>query len=280
MGNIPEILESGPSFSFEFITPKDQQQAEKLECELGKIALCDPSFISVTCRSPNGVGDTTRKVIMKESQRWDFPVMPHLTCVDRTQDQILDLIDTYYDHGVENILALRGDRNGHDSSDFNHAIELVSLVKEHQPEIAVGVAAHPEVHPDSANRRQDRLRLATKLQLADFAITQFFFDADHYRRLVDELDALNCQKPVIPGIMLFTSINGLKRMAELNDTTIPSDLAQKLENTSSPEEVSQVAIDAAAKLIEDLQDAEPPGLHLYTLNKTEPAIELQQLVAN
>jgi methylenetetrahydrofolate reductase (NADPH) len=143
--------------------------------------------------------------------------------------------------------------------------------------MSVGVAAHPEVHPASASRESDRQHLAAKLEVADFAITQFFFDPNDYHRLIDELDDLGCNKPIIPGIMLFGSAGGLARMAALNNATIPEKLANRLERTA-PADMGKLALDTALDLVEGLGIDKVPGLHIYTLNKSQPALDLERML--
>jgi methylenetetrahydrofolate reductase (NADPH) len=138
----------------------------------------------------------------------------------------------------------------------------------------VGVAAHPELHPRSADRASDRRRLAEKLELADFAITQFFFEVGHYQRMVDELAALGCTKPVVPGIMPVTNLSQVGRMAELAGAEFPQWLADELSRAGSPEEVRRVGVAAATQLCIDLLDAGAPGLHFYTLNRSSATREI------
>ena len=104
--------------------------------------------------------------------------------------------------GVENILALGGDPPADGSApvgDFRYATDLVEFVRAHPAGFSIGVAAHPELHPRSTDRAEDRRQLAAKLELADFGVTQFFFEMDPYLRMVDELAELGCDKPVLPG---------------------------------------------------------------------------------
>ena len=112
---------------------------------------------------------------------------------------------------MRNILALGGDppADGSDpGGEFSYAIELVEVVRAHPARFCVGVAAHPELHPRSPDRASDRRHLAAKLRLADFAITQFFFRVADYERLVEELAALGCDRPVVPGVMPLISAEG------------------------------------------------------------------------
>ena len=114
-----------------------------------------------------------------------------------------------------------------------------------------------------------------KLDRADFAITQFFFEADDYLRLVDELDALGCTKPVVPGIMPVTNLSQVQRMAELSGAAFPELAGRRAgRRPDDPEEVRKVGVEAATKLCADLLDAGAPGLHFYTLNRSTATREI------
>jgi methylenetetrahydrofolate reductase (NADPH) len=130
------------------------------------------------------------------------------------------------------------------------------------------------VHPRSSSRTEDREFLAQKLRLADFAITQFFFDAEHYVRLVEELAALGINKPIIPGIMPVTNKSQVQRMAEMSGAAFPQDLAERLAKVEDPEDVRRIGVEAATELCAQLLDAGAPGLHFYTLNRSSATREI------
>ncbi len=147
-------------------------------------------------------------------------------------------------------------------------MELVEIVRAHPAGFSIGVAAHPELHPRSADRASDRRRLAEKLDAADFGLTQFFFEADDYVRMVDELDALGCRKPVLPGIMPILTVPGVKRMTAMNGSVIPADLLARIEAVEDDADaVVDIGVEAATALCERMIDAGAPGLHLYALNR-------------
>jgi len=159
------------------------------------------------------------------------------------------------------------------ASDYRYASELVEDVRglEH---FSIGVAAHPEVHPRSPDRATDRRLLADKLRNADFAVTQFFFDVEHYVRLVDELDSLGVNKPVIPGIMPVTNKASIKRMAELSGCALPDWLRERLDTTDDVQEIRKIGVEVATDLCADLLANGAPGLHFYTLNRSTATREI------
>lgn len=280
MTSIASLIAAGPTRSLEFFPPRTAEAQAQFEVALAELVTLRPSFASVTYGALGSTQSRTRDIVVRMNADHDFPTMAHLTCVGHTRDEIQGLLDEYGRTGVRNILALGGDPPADGSTpagDFRYAIELVELVREHPAGFCVGVAAHPELHPRSADRASDRRNLARKLAIADFAITQFFFRADDYRRMVDELAALGSDRPVIPGVMPFVSVAGLRRMADMNGTAIPRDLAARLDRAGDdPAAVADLGVDVATDLCRALGEAGAPGLHLYTLNRSSSVRRIWQ----
>ena len=273
MTSIAELIAAGRTWSLEFFPPRDAEAEARFRASLGDFADLGPSFASVTYGALGSTRERTRDMVIAMNADLGFPTMPHLTCIGHARAEVTELLDTYAEAGVRDILALGGDppADGSELGDFRHAIELVELVKAHPAGFTVGVAAHPELHPRSPDRASDRRHLADKLSLADFAITQFFFRVDDYSRMRDELAALGCHRPVLPGVMPFVSVPGLARMAGMNGTSIPPELSRRLEPVAGDAEaVTAVGVEVAAALCARLIAEEVPGIHLYTLNRTGP----------
>ena len=229
MAKIADLLAAGRTTSFEFFPPKSEEGAKVLDDALDDLALLDPSFVSVTYGALGTTREPTRNLVLRIDGERSFPAMPHLTCVGHTRDQIHSLVEDYRAAGIENVLALAGDPPADGSEavgDFTYATELLGLVRDVGP-FSVGVAAFPEVHPRSPDRDTDLRFLAAKLEQADFGMTTFFFEAEHHLRMVEELAALGCDKPVIPGVMPFISVPGTIRMAAMNGTSIPASLRER-----------------------------------------------------
>jgi methylenetetrahydrofolate reductase (NADPH) len=274
MTTIATLLRAGPTRSLEFFPPRTDDAERRFRFALGELSVLEPSFASVTYGALGSTQERTREIVLHMNEEQTFPTMAHLTCVGHTRAEVDELLNQYAKAGVRNILALGGDPpadGSHPDGDFTHAIELVEVVRAHPADFCVGVAAHPELHPRSPDRASDRRHLAAKLRLADFAITQFFFRVSDYERLVDELAALGCDRPVLPGVMPFVSADGLRRMAAMNRTTIPEGIATQLDAIGGdPEAVEALGVEVAARLCRDLMAAGAPGLHLYTLNRASP----------
>jgi methylenetetrahydrofolate reductase (NADPH) len=278
MTTIADLLRSGPTRSLEFFPPRTDDAERRFHASLDELLPLEPSFASVTYGALGTTQDRTRDIVVAMNADHPFPTMAHLTCVGHTRPEIDALLDSYARSGVRNILALGGDppADGSDpGGDFAHAIQLVEVVREHPAGFCVGVAAHPELHPRSRDRESDRRHLAAKLRLADFAITQFFFRVEDYERMLDELAALGCDRPVVPGVMPFVSAEGLRRMAAMNRTAIPPDLDRRLDAVADDQPaVEDLGVEVAADLCRRLADAGAPGLHLYTLNRSASVLRL------
>jgi methylenetetrahydrofolate reductase (NADPH) len=278
MVKVAELLAAGQTMSFEFFPPRTDEAERALEKAIGELAPLEPSFASVTYGALGSTKERTREVVIRMNRDQVFPCVAHLTCVGHTRSELVALLDEYAANGVENILALGGDPPADGSpvsGDFTYASELVALVREHPGGFGVGVAAHPELHPRSADRAGDRERLARKLQDADYGITQFFFDVADYVRMVDELDALGCTTPVIPSVMPLISAAGVRRMAGMNGSTIPAALGAELDRRADDQQaILALGVEVATDLCQQLLEVGVPGLHLYALNRSESVREI------
>ncbi len=272
---IDDLLRQGRTWSFEFFPPKTPDGEREFNRAVGELSTLSPSYVSVTYGALGGVRHLTRDVVLRVNAEHDYPAMAHLTCVGHTRAELSELLATYRDGGVQNILALAGDPTDDGrQGDFHYATELVELIRE-TGDFSVAVAAFPEGHPRSSDLAADRQRLADKLAIADFGLTQFFFDVDRYRALVDDLDALGCDTPVIPGVMPFVSVAGTRRMAAMNGTTIPPQLAARMDAVADdPEATRRLGVAVATEIVERLLDLEVPGVHLYAMNRAQSIREI------
>ncbi len=276
MARIAHRLATGRTLSFEFFPPKSVAAQLTLGRTVGELAHLEPSFVSVTYGAGGSDRHRTGDVVNWLRHETEIEPMAHLTCMGHTRTDVASLLVEYRRIGVENILALGGDPPADGSApagDYRYALDLLHDVATTGC-FSVGVAAHPEVHPRSPDRATDRRHLAAKLRLADFAITQFFFEVEHWTRLVNELADLGVDKPVIPGIMPITNVGQIQRMAAMSGADIPRWLTEKLEQANDPARVRCIGIDVASRLAADLLDAGAPGLHLYTLNRSEAARQI------
>jgi methylenetetrahydrofolate reductase (NADPH) len=271
MARIADLLAAGRTFSFEFSPPKSATASMSLGRTIAELEPLGPSFVSVTYGAGGSTREHTRDTVLWVQRETNVPPMAHLTCVGHTRAEIEDIIATYVEAGIVNVLALAGDapKDPADArpSDYTYATDLIEHLREIS-DLSIGVAAHPEGHPRSPDLATDRRYLAEKLRMSDFATTQFFFDIEHYLSLVNDLADLGVTKPVVPGIMPVTNIGQVERMAELSGAAFPSWLRERLESGKTPEDVRRIGVDAATELCAALLEAGAPGLHFYTMNKS------------
>jgi len=280
MPKVHELLRERQSFSFELWPPRSEKQEQLLAHTLEDLAPLEPSFVSITYGAAGSTRDRTHDLVLDLMRGRRMLPVAHLCCAAHKRDELAEILVRYRDEGVENLLALRGDpplaADGPlPEGDLHFASELVELARE-VGGFSVAVAVHPEGHPDcGGDLVLDRRLTAEKLRAADYGITQFFFDAEAYLRLMDDLAALGVDKPVLPGIMPVDRIGQVTKMAEMSGTEFPADLAARLQAVSErPEEVRRIGVEVATDLCQKLLTEGVPGLHFYTMNRSASTLEV------
>lgn len=276
MSRIADLLAAGRTYSFEFFPPKDDATQLTLGRTIAELEPLAPSFVSVTYGAGGSTRERTRNIVSWVAKETPITPMAHLTCQGHARAEIAAILDDYAAAGIENILALGGDVPADSAdlpSDYRYAADLIEDLAATN-RFSIGVAAHPEVHPSSSDRAADRRHLAAKLSRADFAITQFFFEAHHYIRLVEELADLGVAKPVIPGIMPLTNISQIARMATLSGAEVPSWVVDAVSDVDDPAQVRRIGVEMASKLCAELLEAGAPGLHFFTMNRSTATREI------
>lgn len=263
-----------PCFSFEFFPPKTEPGEERLFQTLHELAPLGPGFVSVTY----GAGGSTRAKTLDWTRRIHeevgLEVMHHLTCLGHTRAELEAIVDRIVAAGLENILALRGDLpqggNPHPEG-LHHAVDLVRLVRERDPQVAVGVAGYPEGHLECRDRGEDIRHLKEKVDAgADFVITQLFFDNAFYYDFVDRCRTAGITVPIVPGLMPITNFEQIQRFTRMCGATLPMRLLLELERRrDDPEAIVQLGVAHATIQCVELLDRGAPGVHFYTLNKSK-----------
>jgi methylenetetrahydrofolate reductase (NADPH) len=280
---IRELLSTGErSFSFEFFPPKTPEAEEVLWRSIREIEQLRPTFVSITYGAGGSTRDGTIRVTERVAQDTSLTPLGHLTCVAHSRDELRSVIGAYAGAGVRNVLALRGDPPGGPTKEWiahpeglNHAVELVELVRS-LGDFCVGVAAFPDKHPEAVDLDADaRVLVAKAAAGADYAITQMFFRADDYFRLVDRVAALGCDMPILPGVMPVTNVKQIQRMAELTGMALPSEVTDRLYAVDGdPAAVRAVGVEIATELCEALLVGGAPGIHFITLNRSTATREV------
>jgi methylenetetrahydrofolate reductase (NADPH) len=278
MAWISDLLASGPTYSFEFFPPKNDAEQATLVRTLRDLEPLAPSFVSVTYRGGRESRQRTYDLVAGMLRTTTLLPMAHLVCVAHTRLELAEILVSFRKAGVENLMALGGDPPSDPAlgpGELLHAVELVELARA-VGGFSIGVASHPAGHPASSDMARDRDFLAAKLRVADFSVTQFFWELEEYTRLVDDLAEREVDKPVLPGIMPVTALRSIPRMAEMG-AALPAWAVRRLEEADArggDEAVRQVGIGIATELCEKLLAAGAPGLHFYTLNRSSATREI------
>jgi methylenetetrahydrofolate reductase (NADPH) len=280
--SIPRMLSAqGPSISFEFFPPKDDASEALLWEAIRRLERVRPSFVSVTYGAGGTTQDRTVRVTERIARETTLTPLAHLTCVNASVAQLRQVVGQYAAAGVRSILALRGDPPGDvrgpwvpHPEGLDHAEDLVALVRG-LGDFTVGVAAFPDVHPESSHLEQDVEVLVRKHAAgASFAITQMVFDADSYLRLRDRV-AARCDLPITPGLMPVTSFKQIARMSELMGTPLPPAVVARLEAVADqPEALRAEGVQVATELADRMLREGAPGLHFITMNRSTATLEV------
>ena len=280
---IRELLAAGGrSYSFEFFPPKTDEGERTLFETIRQLEPLAPTFVSVTYGAGGTTRDRTVRIVERIATDTTLTAVGHLTCVSSSRADLRSVIGTFAAAGIRNVLALRGDPPGGPGAPWEphpdgleHADELVRMLRE-LGGFCVGVAAFPEGHPESPDLDSDAKHLALKAAAgADFAVTQFFFDADDYFRLVDRAAAHGCTIPILPGVMPVTNVSQIQRFAQLSGAAFPAALAQRLEAVADDAaEVRRIGVEVATEFCSKLLDGGAPGLHFFTLNRSTSTLEI------
>ncbi len=280
---LDDLLAQKPrTLSFEFFPPRNERGWHTLEDTIEQLMPHGPDFVSVTYGAGGGTREKTREVIEHISRNTDIPAMAHLTCVNATRAELRGLFDEYASHGIENLLALRGDppkgqpRFTPTDGGCEYASDLIDLIRE-DGRFAMLCAAFPEKHPDAVSREADWDNLRRKFEKgACAAITQCFFEPRLYVELRDHLTASLGRTPrILPGILPITDWQALVRFCNVCGASIPASLRERLEPVAANRvETRKRGIAFTIDFCRELLEAGAPGLHLYALNRSTAAAEI------
>jgi methylenetetrahydrofolate reductase (NADPH) len=281
--SIQQRLETNnPLFSVEFFPPKSDDSAKQLLQTAQRLQAYAPDFVSITY----GAGGSTRSRTLNYARKlhldYGYAVMPHLTCVGHSRDELKQTIAEFKSAGLKQIMALRGDPPKGET-DFtphpdglSYANELVQLIREVYPECDLGVAGYPEKHPEAPSLEIDLLNLKRKVDAgATFVTTQLFFDNSVYFEFVENCRRAGITIPILPGLMSVTSLKQALRFCEMCGTSIPDVLNEQLIDAGDDKAaIEAVGIEWSYQQARELLEKGAPGIHLYILNRAGPAIRL------
>lgn len=267
------------AISFEYFPAKTPAGREKLlgatTQDLGGV---NPEFFSVTYGAGGSTRDNTRGIVMALREQ-GVAVAPHLSFGGDGEDTIAELLNDYRDAGVDRLVALRGDLPSGTGGGARlvYASELVEFIRKHSGDhFHIEVAAYPEIHPQAASYESDVTFLKAKFDAgADSAITQYFYNVEAYFYFLDRCAAMGIEKPIYAGIMPITNYANLARFSNNCGAEIPRWICKRLEGfADDSDSIRAFGIDVVSQLCQTLLESGAPGIHFYTMNQTQPTLQI------
>ena len=276
---IERINENKVHISFEVFPPKTDAGYESVKRAVDEIAVLKPSFISVTYGAGGGTSKNTVKIASHIKNELGVPSIAHLTCMSSTKEEVRNVIEQMKVSGIENILALRGDRPKDLEiplpNDYHYASELIRDIKE-QGDFCIGAACYPEGHVESPYKKDDILHLKEKVDCGvDFLTTQMFFDNNILYNFLYRIREKGVTVPVLPGIMPVTNKKQIARICSLSGTILPARFYAIVDKFGdNPAAMQQAGIAYATDQIIDLIANGINNIHVYSMNKPEVAVAI------
>ncbi|MBQ8658606.1 MAG: methylenetetrahydrofolate reductase, partial [Clostridia bacterium] len=271
------LTENKLTLSFEVFPPKTDSVFDSVKHATEEIAKLKPAFMSVTYGAGGGTSKYTLDIAKNILKEYGVPTLAHLTCVSSTKQTVKERIADIRKSGIKNVMALRGDipkdienqdRNGWD---YKYAIDLVRELKEDNPDLCIGGACYPEIHPESANQKEDIKHLKEKVEAGcDFLTTQMFFDNNLLYSFLYKIREAGITVPVMPGIMPITNANQVERAIKLSGSFMPQRFKSLVDKFgTSPDAMKQAGIIYATDQIIDLFANGIKNVHVYSMNKPD-----------
>lgn len=281
---IIDVLNTGKmSLSFEVFPPKKETAFESVKAAIDEIAAINPSFMSVTYGAGGGTSEYTLDVAKSMKDKYNIPMLAHLTCVSSDRETIRQRIQDLKNNGIENVMALRGDltpeleQSDRSKWDYKHAIDLIEELKK-EDYFCIGAACYPEVHPESPNQKIDIQYIKEKVDAgAEFLTTQMVFDNNLFFNFLYKIREAGITVPVLPGIMPITNAKQVERAIKLSGAFMPQRFRAMVDKFgSNPAAMKQVGIAYATEQIMDLYANGITNVHVYSMNKPDIALGIQK----
>lgn len=272
---IVDKLAARQTYSLEIFPPRGEMPLEDAYQISGEMAKTAPDWISVTY-SAGGTGNklNTAKIAASIERDFDTTALAHLTCLGATGADVDAYIAELMHQGVQNVLALRGDRRpGVREADFAHASDLISHLRGFGPDLCIGAACYPEGHVEAESLESSMEALGIKQDAgADFLVSQLFFDNETFYRFRELCLRHRIKLPIVAGIMPFTSVKQIQRMAFSCGASIPARVVKRLVRVGDdPADQARAGVEYACEQIVDLAANGVDGIHVYSINHPEIA---------
>ncbi len=282
---LTEILgREGFSLSYEVFPPKIDMAFDSVKQATEEIAKLNPSFVSVTYGAGGGTSKYTLEIAKNIKERYNVPILPHLTCVSSTKETVMKQIEKMKATGIESVMALRGDLTPEMQTkdrrglEYRYAVDLIRDIKESGADFCIGGACYPEIHPESDDQKQDIRYLKEKVDAGcSFLTTQMFFDNNLLYNFLYKIREAGITVPIIPGVMPITNANQVERAIKLSGSFMPQRFKSLVDKFGhSPAAMKQAGIAYATDQIIDLFANGITNVHVYSMNKADVAASIQR----
>ena len=269
--------------SFEVFPPKPNVPIDSIYRTLEELQDLRPDFISVTYGAGGSVpGASTAEICENIQKKYGIPSIAHLPCINETKESVLEKLEIFREKGVENILALRGDRNPAvpPKNDFRYASDLIAFIREHG-DFDIAAACYPEGHPEAQDLDTDIMHLKEKTDAgASHLISQLFYYNPDFYHFREKTAKVGITVPIEAGIMPVTSKKSIERMVSLCGASIPKRLAKLMARyADDPASLKAAGLEYAIMQITDLLENGVDGIHIYTMNNPDVARYIMEQIA-
>jgi len=273
-----------PAISFEFFPPKTPALETQLWSCIERLAVLQPSFVSVTYGAGGSTQERTHATVLRLVQETSLTPAAHLTCVGATREDVDEVARRYWAAGVKHIVALRGDPPPGETytphpGGYAYAADLVAGLRK-VADFEITVAAYPEVHPQALSAEADLDNLKRKLDAgATRAITQVFFENGTFLRFLDRALAAGIKAPIVPGIMPVTNFTQAAKFCTACGTSVPKWMASLFDGLDDDIETRRMV--AAATTAEQVRILQANGIdefHFYTLNRPDLVYAISRIL--
>jgi len=264
-----------PTISFELFPAKSEKAAARLEKTIEILAALKPDFVSVTFGAGGSTREGSRKLVRKLMHDYGLEVVAYFACYGLGPEEIIAVLDSYHEMGVESILAVRGDTPRDKEFELHpgslpHASDLVSFIRPRY-NFCMGIAGYPEGHIHAPSKEKDLEYLKLKVdQGAEYIIANYFYDNSYFFNFVDRCRSAGIEAPILPGVMPIYSIKMMEMLAGMCGATIPDELSADIAALDVDDKGALLSfgIEYAFNQCAELLEKGIPGIHFYTMDRS------------
>ena len=296
----------GPLFTFELLPPLKGHSIDRIYKTIDRLIEFQPAYINFTSHRnettfkerPDGLIEKrvtrirpgTIALAAAVKYKYNITVVPHILCGGFSKEETENVLIEMNFLGIDDVLALRGDpqrgsrsfipeKDGHTNTfelvrqivDMNNGRYLEESLEDTSPtNFCIGVAGYPEKHFEAPNRQTDMENLKHKVEAgASYLVTQMFFDNRKFFRFRAECKKLGINVPIIAGLKPISALNDIKLLPQTFHIDVPNDLVSAIKTCTTDNEAREVGIEWATMQSKDLIKEGVPGIHYYTLGRSD-----------